>query len=243
MGKGLTKAVLLGLVIVVSMMSWAQDVRTYVPTGAKRLAPILVSCQAQIWPAAPAPWTLAGLVEAESCISLTHSRCWNERAELKTSREYGFGLGQITVTSTLNNFDNLKAAHASLRTWEWDDRYNPNYQLIAIVEMNLGLWRKWASDPGATVDDQWAFVLSSYNGGASGVMQDRLLCSNTKGCDKNKWFGNVETTSLKSKVPQPSYGGRSWYTINQTYVSDILKLRRSKYQTFWEHPDGNACTR
>jgi hypothetical protein len=226
----------------VTTATWAQDVRTYIPAQAQTLAPVLVSCQRNIWPKAPESWTLAGLVEQESCITLTHSKCWNSKSELKTAREYGFGLGQITITKSFNKFEELKSTYASLRNWFWDDRYNANYQLIAIVEMNLGLWRKWASDPGATLNDQWAFVLSSYNGGASGVMQDRLLCSNTKGCDQSKWFGNVELTSLKSKVPQPAYGNKSWYTINRTYVYNVLMLRRAKYKSFWEQSNGPTCT-
>lgn len=60
---------------------------------------------------------------------------------------------------------NLRDTHASLRDWTWENRYDPGFQLTAIVEMNRSLWRRIAANPGATVTDQWAFVLSSYNGG------------------------------------------------------------------------------
>ncbi|MFA5510853.1 MAG: lytic murein transglycosylase [Candidatus Kapaibacterium sp.] len=218
----------------------AQDVRTFVPSGAEVYAPVLVEKQRAVWPAAPEPWTLAGLVEQESCISLTHSRCWNPRAELRTSREYGFGFGQVTVaynangTVRFNKFEELRAAHDSLRAWTWANRYDPGYQLTAVVEMNLDLWRRVAAAPGATVKDQWAFVLSSYNGGLGSVLQDRRLCSNTRGCDPARWFGHVENTSLKSRTPQPGYGGRSWFDINRSHVSNVINLRRSKYEPFWE---------
>lgn len=217
----------------------AQDARTFVPAGAEVYAPVLVEKQRAVWPAAPEPWTLAGLVEQESCISLTHSRCWNPRSELKTSREYGFGFGQITVAYTaggavrFNKFEELRAAHGSLRDWTWANRYDPGYQLTAIVEMNLDLWRRVAASPGATATDQWGFVLSSYNGGLAGVLQDRRLCANTRGCDPARWFGNVENTSLKSRVPQPGYGGRSWFEINRGHVRNVLLIRRAKYQVFW----------
>jgi len=39
---------------------------------------------------------IPSLIEHESCISLTHSKCWNPSSRLKTSREEGAGLGQLT---------------------------------------------------------------------------------------------------------------------------------------------------
>ncbi|QXN70523.1 putative lytic murein transglycosylase [Bacillus phage vB_BspM_AgentSmith] len=33
------------------------------------------------------------LIEHESCLSLSHSRCWNSTSRLKTQREEGAGLG------------------------------------------------------------------------------------------------------------------------------------------------------
>jgi hypothetical protein len=206
------------------------------PPGAELYGPVLVEKQRAVWPKAPQPHTLGGLVEQESCITLKHSRCWNPRAELKTSREYGFGFGQITVayradgSVRFNKFEELKTAHDSLRGWAWADRYNPGYQLTAIVEMTLGLWRRVATSPGATTEDQWAFVLSSYNGGVGGLLQDRRLCDNTAGCDPARWFGNVEKTSMKSKTPQAAYGGKSWYSINREYVRNVITIRREKYR-------------
>lgn len=217
----------------------ALDARTFVPKGAEVYAPVLVEKQREVWPRAPEPYTLGGLVEQESCISLTHSKCWNPRAELKTAREYGFGFGQVTIayradgSERMNVFNELRRQHDSLRDWTWANRYDPGYQLTAIVEMTLGIWRRLAVDPGATVTDQWAFTLSSYNGGVGGLLQDRRLCSNTSGCDPSRWFGNVELTSLKSKVPQPGYAGQSWFEINRKHARNVLTLRRDKYKAFW----------
>ncbi len=212
-----------------------------IPAQANDHAPTLVRVQAEVWPRAPRPYTLAGLVEQESCISLTHSRCWNPHSTLRTSREYGFGFGQITVayrpdgSVRFNKFEELRAAHPSLRDWHWEDRFNPEKQLTAVVEMNLDLWRRIATaGPGATVDDQWAFVLSAYNGGLGSVLQDRRLCSNTRGCDPARWFGHVADHSTKSRRPQSGYGGRSWYEINRSHVRNVLTVRRDKYRVFWE---------
>lgn len=215
-----------------------QNVRTFVPAGAVRYAPLLAERQHAVWPQAPEPWTLGGLVEQESCITLKHSRCWNPRAELKTSREYGFGFGQVTVaynadgSERFNKFTELRTAHASLRDWTWANRYDPAYQLTAVVEMTAALWRR--IPPAASVTDQWAMTLSSYNGGIGALLQDRRLCANTTGCDPTRWFGNVEKTSLKSKAPQPGYGNRSWFAINRDHARNVLILRRDKYRQFWK---------
>lgn len=233
------RALLLVFLLALAAAAGAQDARTHIPLGANGYAPILVAEQREHWPRMPEPWTLAGLVEQESCISLKHSKCWNPRAELKTAREYGFGFGQVTVAYRANGsvrfdkFAELRASHASLRDWTWDTRYDPGYQLRAIVLMNLGLWRQ--IPPAATPQDHLAFMLSSYNGGLGGLLQDRRLCSNTPACNPGVWFGNVETTSVKSRQPNPGYGGRSWFEINRSHVRNVLRLRRDKYRTFWEH--------
>ena len=207
-----------------------------IPAGAKLYAPGLVKAQRAIWPDAPEPWTLAGQVEQESCITLRHSRCWNPRAELKTSREYGFGFGQITTayradgSVRFDKFEELRARYSSLRDWAWEDRYDPERQLIALVEMDRGIYRRVRD--AATVRDRIAFWLSGYNGGESGVLQDRRLCGNTPKCDPSRWFGHVARTSLKARKVNPGYG-KSSYEINREYVTLILDARRNKYRSFW----------
>lgn len=227
-----------GASLLLLVLPWAAQAQA-VPDRAQLYAPALVTAQRAAWPVAPKPWTLAGLVEQETCITLRHSSCWNPNAQLRTSREQGVGLGQFTRAWTANGalrFDTLSelaAKHPSLRGWGWHNWGDPHYQLTAIVEMNLALWRRIASAPGATVDDQWAFVLASYNGGINGLLQDRRLCSNTRGCDADRWFGHVENTSLKSRTPAPGYGGRSFYQINREHVRNVLTVRREKYRPFW----------
>jgi len=196
-----------------------------------------VQNQQRLWPDAPQPWFLAGQIEQESCISLTHSKCWNPRAELKTSRENGIGLGQFTRAYRANGtirFDKiseLAAAHKELRGWTWAKRYDPDYQLGAIVLMDKSIFDK---QKGAATDmDRVSFTLSAYNGGEAGVLQDRRLCDNTTGCDPSRWFDNVERTSMKSKQPQKGYG-KSFFQINREYVANILNLRRPKYESYFQ---------
>lgn len=214
----------------------AVDVKTYIPAQAHALAPELVEVQVKTWPDAYQPWTMAGQVEQESCITLTHKRCWNPGAELKTSREWGVGLGQVTIayradgSVRFNKFEELKAQHASLRDWKWEDRYNASYQLMAIVEMDRALFGQVRD--AASADDRLAFMLAGYNGGQSGVLQDRRLCANTPRCNSRKWFGHVEQTSLKTRQVNAGYG-KSAFEINREYVNLILNVRRIKYRQFW----------
>ncbi len=207
-----------------------------VPLGAVTYAPLLASEQRALWPDAPAPSFLAGQVEQESCITLKHARCWNPRAELKTARENGIGFGQFTRAYNkdgsirFDTISDLAKQHAELRGWSWSRRYDPGYQLRAIVLMDRGLFDRQRL--GATGMDRLAFALSAYNGGAGGVLQDQRLCRNTPGCDPAIWFGHVERTSLKSRTPHAGYG-LSFYQINRDYVHNVLNVRRHKYEQFF----------
>ena len=233
----IVREALLGLLLVLTFAAFAAVPSTFRPAQAVDMVPQLVEAQRDLWPAAPEPWTLAGLVEQESCISLTHRKCWNPYAELKTSREYGFGLGQITRayradgSVRFDKFQELRDTYPALAGWAWQDRFRADYQLKAMVSMTQGLWSRteWA----ATDRDQWAFVLSAYNGGLGHVFQDRRLCAQKDGCDPARWFDNVELDSVKSRRELVGYGGQSPFSINRKYPRNVLDLRRDKYMLFW----------
>jgi hypothetical protein len=214
-----------------------------VPDRAKQYLPALVTAQQNTWPDAPTPSFLAGQIEQESCVTLRSQKCWNPRAELKTSRENGVGMGQFTRAYRADGsirFDTisaLAAKHESLRGWSWASRYDASYQLLAIVVMDKDLYDRQRD--AATVADRLSFTLSAYNGGQAGVLQDRRLCANTDGCDPSRWFDNVEQTSLKSRKAQRGYG-QSFFKINREYVANILKVRRFKYEPYFKgSPDAN----
>lgn len=208
-----------------------------IPAGAEKYLPGLVNAQQNVWPDAPMPSFLAAQVEQESCITLTHPKCWNPRAELKTPRENGIGFGQFTRayradgSIRFDTISELAIAHKSLHGWNWEKRYDPHYQLTAIVEMDRALYARQRDT--ATTRDRLAFALSAYNGGPGGVLQDRRLCGNTKGCDPSRWAGHVERTSLKSKIPNKGYG-KSFFEINREYVTKILDVRRFKYEPYFQ---------
>jgi hypothetical protein len=204
------------------------------PPLAKLYLPTLKVEVAKFWPEA-SPWSImAAQVEQESCVSLKSKRCWNPKVELKTDREYGFGLGQLTITSKFNAFEEVRAMDKSMAGWQWEDRYNASYQLRAIVLKNRANYRqmvKYSKD----VQSQMAFTIAAYNGGLGGLIKDRVLCKNTQGCDPSLWFGHVERTSNKSRTPVKGYG-KSFFDINREYVTNIVNLqpRRAKYVSYMD---------
>lgn len=234
----MTYRFLLHLVLVAACFPVAAaPVSTQVPKNAHKYLPQLVDVQQTIWPSAPMPSFLAAQVEQESCISLTHSKCWNPTAQLKTKREWGRGFGQVTTAYRADGsirFDKqeeLRQQFPSLRGWTTERWADPSYQLTAIVEMDKSIYRRQRD--AATDRDRLSFTLSAYNGGEGGVLQDRRLCANTPGCDKNRWAGHVEKTSLKSKQPHPGYR-QSFFAINREYVTNVLDVRRPKYEPYFK---------
>lgn len=175
------------------------------------------------------PSVIPGLIEQETCYSLTHPKCWSRFAKLETSREYGFGLGQLTVTSRFNAFEEVKKLDSRLKDWKWEDRFNAEKQMISIVVMLRRNYKIFKSAENEL--DQYAFALASYNGGIGGIQSDQRICKNTKGCNPNLWFGNVELTSLKKKTAVNGYS-QSFFQINRKYPVNILFNRRFKYKPY-----------
>lgn len=195
------------------------------------LVAIALLCAAlpKYWPDHPLPSALPAQIEQETCSSLKSPKCFSPRAELKTSREDGFGLGQITVTAAFNNFNEVKRMQPALAGWAWADRYQPQPQVVALLAMDYNAYRPCRGLMG-TPYDALACALSAYNGGLGGFRSDRRLCGNTAGCNPTKWFGNVENTSTKAKTVVKGYG-QSFYQINRAYVRNVLITRRDKYVT------------
>lgn len=200
--------------------------------------PLLKQQLESIWPDHPLPSSTAAQIEQETCVSLTSRGCWNPKTELKTSREYGFGFGQITAayradgSVRFDNFVEFKKLDKRLTSWKFEDRYDPNYQLMALIIVDRNEYNK-IRFPVATDLDKLEFSLSSYNGGFGGILQDVKLCKATPNCDATKWFGNVALVSFKSKVKIQGYG-ESFFDINRSYVDNIINKRRLKYVTLLE---------
>lgn len=205
------------------------------PPNALKYLPLLKEEQATQWPDAPLPSAMAAQVEQETCMSLTSKRCWSPLAELKTSREQGVGLGQITRTSRFDAMAELKAMYPEqLSAWDWQENlYDPRYQLRGLIlknKQNFILIKQAAS-----IMDRLAMMFSAYNGGIGGLLSDRQLCRGTVGCDSTRWWGHVEHTSLKSKIVRKGYG-KPFFAINREYPESILFMRRIRYAALFGDP-------
>lgn len=217
------------LIVVFSPRAHAEEV----PAGFLKYGPILKREQTEYWPSHPYPAYLASLVEQESCPSLKSPQCWNASAKLKTSREEGAGLGQITRAYRSDGslrFDSLEETrlsyHSELSELNWGNVYQrPDLQLRALVLMNRDSAAPFRNTPGYL-----QFGDAAYNGGVAGVQKERRACTLAKGCDPGKWFDNVELHCLKSK--QPIYGDRSACDINREHVTNVFKVRPAKYETY-----------
>lgn len=200
------------------------------PPNAVVYLPVLSAEISKFWPNVPLKSALASQSEQETCASLKGKRCWSPYAELKTAREYGFGLGQTTVTASFNNFTEAKKLDSSLRDWQWENRYRADYQLRTMVLTDKVNFNKftWAHDP----FERQAMSFAAYNGGLGGTVSESKMCAAKQGCDRSKWFGNIEFTSKKSRVKYQGYG-KSFYEINREYVVNIMHVRRLRYVSFF----------
>lgn len=202
---------------------------TAVPEGFHKYGATLKAEQRAYWPDHPDPALLAALVEQESCAS--KSACWNPGARLKTSREEGAGMGQITRAYRADGsvrFDALADLRGrydeELGALAWGNVYRrPDLQLRALVLMSRDAARPFRGSAG------WlAFGDAGYNGGVAGVQKERRACQLSKGCDPGRWFGHVEAHCMKSR--QPLYGNRSACDINREHVRNVLLVRPVKYR-------------
>lgn len=227
---------LIGLCLV-AFTSTAQkvDVRTYIPKNAYALFPVLQEEIYRLIPETPYPEYFGGLGEQESCLSLTHSRCWLPTSQLLTKREEGGGLFQLTRAYREDGslrFDSLQAAREQWRTelkdLSWGNLYQrPDLQIRTMLLMVRRDLKLFADAPPL---EQYKFADSAYNGGPGDVKKSRTKCALTPGCNPNIWKGNVEAVSVKSD--KPIYGNRSAKFINNEHVENIFELRMHKYRPY-----------
>jgi hypothetical protein len=158
---------------------------------------------------------------------------------LKSQREEGAGLFQITRAYRADGslrfdaLDELRSKYRSeLYQLNWYNIYSrPDLQMragILKLKENYEIFKPYA----ANTLEALAFADAAYNGGITGVNNERRACMLTKGCDPSKWFGHTEKLCLKSKVAL--YGNRSACDINRHHVKDVLLIRSDKYSLLYK---------
>lgn len=181
---------------------------------ARTLLPAFERTLDRHWPQAPMTHIMCGQVEQESS--------WKPTAELKTSREYGFGLGQITITSRFNNFETARQI-SSLKNWKWEERFDPECQLTFLVFTDQANYNRLES-MFDTSSDTWAASLVAYNAGMGTVLQRRRAAPASL---KRRWFGGLELVILKSETGE-LYGRNLWKVRNE-YPTKVFN-KADKYR-------------
>lgn len=232
-GSGLA---LIALAIVISALLslFGRGAHAAVPPQALQYLPALAAEIDAHWPDAPLREYMPGLIEHESCITLTHSRCWSPTSRLKTAREEGAGLGQLTRAWAADGslrfdaLDELRSIHPELRALSWANIYTrPDLQMRALVLKVRGDFQslRAVADP----LQRLAMADAAYNGGIGGLQRERRACQMATGCDPGRWWGHVERHCLKSRAAL--YGGRSPCDINRHHVADVINSRAPKYRS------------
>ena len=208
-----------------------------IPVQSKQYFPVIQSETKELLPDFIYPYYFAGLIELESCVTLTSKKCWSPTSELKSKREVGIGMGQITKTFKADGsirFDSLsdmaKAHHNELKEASWNNiASRPDLQIKIVILMTKDNYSALyaVTDP----YQRLAMADSAYNGGLGGLKKERRLCGLTANCDPQVWFSNVEDKCLKSK--KPLYGKRSACDINRQHVTSVLDVKMVKYKMYF----------
>lgn len=231
-GAGLA-LIAVSIVIFGLLALFGGNARAEVPTRAHTYIPVLKSVQVAQWPDHPYPTLLAGMVHQETCYSDTHSKCWSPLAKLKTSREEGAGLGQLTRTWTVDGnirFDALQEMqdkHPALRPLNWSNVYEkPELQLLALVLKARDDYTSFATI--RSINNRLVFQSAAYNRGVGGIQNERRACQIKDGCDPQVWWGHVELTCTASK--SALYGTRSPCQINREHVYKVWEIHTPRYR-------------
>lgn len=188
----------------------------------------------ELLPAVP-PEYFGALIEHESGCPSIRSMCWKPTARLKSQREEGAGLGQLTRAYRKDGslrFDSLTESRRldprGLNELRWDTVYQrPDLQIRVMVLMTRQNYNRVSK---LTSDSRMRLLFTdlSYNAGFGRVLNDRRACGLKDGCNPDKWYGHVELTCTASK--KPLYGNRSACDISRHHVKDVVDVRMDKYR-------------
>ena len=220
------------LTIFTSVNCYSQ--KNYIPKQAYNYRDIIYEETLEYYRESPHYNYIPSLIEHESCISLTHSKCWNPSSRLKTSREEGAGLGQLTRAFNpdgsirFDSLSNLKRNYPKqLSELSWGNIYvRADLQIRAIELMVNETYKSLYNID--NVEARLHMTDSAYNGGLRDLQRSRRECGLARNCNPGIWFDNVERYCVKSK--KSLYGNRSACDINIHHVKDVFKSKLPKYQ-------------
>jgi len=198
-----------------------------IPENAKKYHDVAKGVIDTNWNTMPLRETIGGQVERESD--------WKPTAQLKTSREHGMGLTQITIAYDSNGkerFNNFKNAVAikQLKNWNWrKDPYNVKYQLTYLVlqdKSNFNMVRKYM------INDEEAMktTLVCYNAGEGRWLMRRTVAK-AKGIPSDRWTGGLDHAYTKGET-EDLYVEPLWKAVNE-YPILIFGLSK-KYIDFYK---------
>lgn len=208
----------------------------YIPKQAFQYFPLISSEASRLMPELKYKHYIPSLIEHESCISLKHKRCWNPSSELKTNRERGIGLPQLTIAYNKDGsvrFDKLtelaQAHKQELKELSWLNVISrPDLQIRALI---LLVKENYSKLQGVKNSYQRLKMSdAAYNGGYGGLNNERIACGLAKNCDPQIWDNNVEKYCLKSK--KILYGNRSACTINRNHVFLVFENMKKYKEHF-----------
>lgn len=207
------------LILVVGSIAHAAGI----PERAHQYLPTLSRSINQHWAEAPYREVMPGQVEQESS--------WKETATLRTNRELGRGLTQLTITYNRDGSERYNAyrdavAMAPLSTWHWrSDPYNVQNQLTYLVLRDRNAF---AQTRLMMINDAeaWKAALVAYNAGMGRVLSRRVNAG-VMGLSRSIWTGGLEHAHGQ-KENAILYGRPLWQAVNE-YPLLILR-KASKYR-------------
>lgn len=213
--------------------SWTEN---YIPPRAYEHTGTIKEELDRLFPTIPRYNYIPALIEHESCVTLRSKKCWSSMSQLKTQRELGIGLGQLTKAYNKDGslrFDSLTEMRnryrKELAELDWKTVYQrPDMQIRVIVLMTRDNYSKLYDVKNPY--HRLTLTNAAYNGGLGGVQRERRQCALIKGCNPDVWFGNVSEHCMKSK--KVLYGNRSACDINRAHSKHVVLDNLPKYEKF-----------
>jgi hypothetical protein len=211
------------IAVIISLLLATGARADQIPERAKPLLPILSSALDDHWPAAPLPHITAGQVEQESA--------WKQQATLKTSRELGRGLAQLTIAYRADGSERFNSYRdavrmRALRGWDWRaDPYNARYQLTYLVLRDRAEFTNMRK---VMIDDAeaWRAALVCYNAGQGRVLK-RMAYAKAAGMQADRWAGGLEHAHGPGEAAL-LYGKPLWQAVN--HYPAVVFRRAAKYE-------------